>query len=152
MKAIIISCLNLLAAALFVSCGGDSQIPKIENPAQEPTAVVEKVYKGEMKCVGCEGLFSELTVREAGADIFTYLLNETYNNGEEGMKTLKDSGTFQLMTNQSDFGSDTVYFMKGGKAGDRYYRRLSSDSIELVDSRGKPTGENSMGQFLVIRP
>ena len=152
MKFPIILSLNLLAATLFVSCGGNSEIPKTENPAQEPTAVVEKVYKGAMKCVGCEGLFSELTVREGGGDVFTYLLNETYNNGEAGMQTLKDSGTFQIMTNEPDFGTDTVYFMKGGKAGDRYYRRISADSLELVDGKGHPTGDNSTAQFLVIRP
>ena len=145
------SCAVSVITILLASCGGNSEIPKTENPSQEPTAVVEKVYKGTMRCSGCEGLFSELTVRQGGGDVFTYLLNETYNNGEAGMQTLKDSGTFQMMTNEPDFGSDTVYFMKGGIAGDRYYRRISSDSLELVDNKGKSTGDNNMAQFLVVK-
>ncbi|MDO5686098.1 MAG: copper resistance protein NlpE [Neisseria sp.] len=137
----------LLMAAALTACGGQTSEPAAPPAASAPAAVASEAaasaeaavadmhnaenaldwpgkYEGVLPCASCEGIKTELALKEDG----TYVLTEDYQGGKEALK--------ETLEGKFTWGADGTTVTLDEKADGRQYF-VSEGYLAQLDADGK---------------
>lgn len=121
------------ALALFTSCGEKDE----KTTATDGTAFV--MYEGNIPCYDCAGIHISLAIDEnSPLAERAYRLTETFLEARTADSIYSRFGSYQVLRGNSVDSTAIVYEIDADLNHERYFVRVSADTLLLADHNGDP--------------